>query len=134
MQEGGRDAGARADVCDAGAGEGVTCEFLDGVEEGGWVGGAVLGVLGRGGVEGVGSGGGRGGEECDEVVMGPWSLGWVWGAGDFGDRWGGERRGRGEERGRGWAGPGREAWGCQGRVPVGWWPWFGGATVVVQPG
>jgi hypothetical protein len=58
VQEGGRDAGAGADVCDAGAGEGVTCEVLDGVEEGGWVGGAVLGVLGCGGVEGVGSGGG----------------------------------------------------------------------------
>lgn len=55
VQQGGGYAGAGTDVRDPGTGEGATGECLDRVEEGGWVGGAVRGVLDRGGVEGVGA-------------------------------------------------------------------------------
>lgn len=57
VQEGGRHAGAGACVRDPCAGEGAACELLDRVEEGGRVRGTVGRVLGRGHVEGVGSGG-----------------------------------------------------------------------------
>lgn len=57
VQEGAGDPGAGADVHGCGAGQGTARQFLDGVEEGRWVGGPVGGVLGGGGIEGVGPGG-----------------------------------------------------------------------------
>ncbi len=75
VQQRGGDARTGADVHDPRPGERAAGEFLDGVQEGGWVGGAVGGVLGRCGVEGVGAAGVEGGCRHGAMVDGGWGVG-----------------------------------------------------------